>query len=172
MKVLEYGTGGSTLFFLDRVKSVVSIEHDAGWVGIVTSGLNADERSRWRCHLVEPESTSLASPPGSLPYRADYRSNAPEYSGRTFHNYVLSIDDYPDGSFDLIMIDGRARPSCFVHAFNKVKSRGYIVWDNTERENYHKAMSLAPKHMKMFDFPGPSPYADFFTRTTAWFNEG
>jgi hypothetical protein len=166
MKVFEYGTGGSTLFFLDRVESVVSIEHDAEWAGIVTSALTERERSRWSCHLIRPEKISDTAFSSD---RADYRSSAQGFSGKTFHEYVLSIDDYPEGCFDLIMIDGRARPSCFVHALSKVKNQGYIIWDNTERQNYHETMNLAPKCMKMFDFPGPSPYVDLFTRTTAWF---
>src|SRR5882757_1229120 len=31
MSVFEYGSGGSTLFWASRVKTVVSIEHDKGW---------------------------------------------------------------------------------------------------------------------------------------------
>ena len=172
MKVFEYGTGGSTLFFLDRVESVVSVEHDASWVEIVTSGLTEDELNRWSCHLIEPENTIDADSRGSLSDRAEYQSNAPDFLGSTFHQYVMSIDGYPDGGFDLIMIDGRSRPSCFVHALEKVKNQGYIFWDNTEREHYHETMDLAPENMKMIDFPGPSPYVDFFTRTTAWFRSG
>ena len=32
LKVFEFGSGGSTLFWLPRVAKCVSIEHDPGWV--------------------------------------------------------------------------------------------------------------------------------------------
>src|SRR5687767_11722284 len=37
MKVCEYGSGGSTLFFSRRVKSVYSIEDNAEWFSLVTN---------------------------------------------------------------------------------------------------------------------------------------
>jgi hypothetical protein len=99
---------------------------------------------------------------------ASYRSSSEKYHGCLFEAYAASIDDYPAESFDLILIDGRARPSCFLHALPRVKPGGYIVWDNTERAHYAAGMRLAPAQFAFFDFPGPSPYARFFTRTSIW----
>jgi hypothetical protein len=90
------------------------------------------------------------------------------YRAMSFQGYASAIDDYPDGYFDVVQIDGRARPSCFKHSLRKVKPNGYLVWDNTEREHYHRAMRMAPQHFQFGDFPGPLPYVPHFTRTSVW----
>src|SRR4051812_40445225 len=41
MTVCEYGSGGSTIFFAKRTKSVVSIESDPKWHELVTARLAA-----------------------------------------------------------------------------------------------------------------------------------
>jgi predicted GIY-YIG superfamily endonuclease len=53
-----------------------------------------------------------------------------------FVSYVKKIDSYPNEYFDVLVIDGRARPFCLKHGLNKVKPGGYIVYDNLEREYY------------------------------------
>jgi hypothetical protein len=39
LRVFEYGSGGSTTFFADRVRSVISVEHDLQWIDELTPGL-------------------------------------------------------------------------------------------------------------------------------------
>lgn len=43
-KVLEFGAGGSTLWFAERVKQVVSIEHDPDWQRVVQKNLTNGNR--------------------------------------------------------------------------------------------------------------------------------
>ena len=31
MRVFEYGSGGSTMFWISRVKELISVEHDLSW---------------------------------------------------------------------------------------------------------------------------------------------
>lgn len=68
----------------------------------------------------------------------------------------------------MILIDGRARPSCFLHAIPKLKVDGYVILDNTERAHYYPAMRLAPESFEFIDLPGPTPYLLSFTRTSVW----
>jgi predicted O-methyltransferase YrrM len=53
-----------------------------------------------------------------------------------FRSYVEAIDAYPDASFDLVVVDGRARPSCLRQAIPKLRPRGLLVLDNSDRDYY------------------------------------
>ena len=167
MKVFEFGTGGSTLFFLERGTNVVSIEHDVEWAAKVRESVNSDSKE-WVLTIVEPDlEKDFSNRRFDNPY--DYISSDKRYFDMSFRKYVSTIDSYPDKFFDLIMIDGRARPSCLVHALKKVNVGGVIVLDNTDRERYLSTMNLIKRcDFNFFDFPGASPYVNFFTRTSAW----
>lgn len=167
MRVFEYGTGGSTLFFAKRVKEVISIEHDCVWSQKVIDLLEKKKYKNVKISLIEPKLDELSI--GKDPSDPNaYISSSYLFSGYSFENYSRSIDMYPDGYFDLIVIDGRSRPSCFVHSLPKLKTGGYILWDNTDRNYYYPSMQNAPNHFDFIDFPGPSPYVNSFTRTSVW----
>lgn len=167
MRVWEYGSGGSTLFFAARAGEVLSVEHDPEWAGKVREALGRRGWTHCRLKCIEPAEEPGAA--GRDPADPDaYVSTDPPARGKTFRAYVNCIDEQADGSFDVILIDGRARPSCFKHGLSKIKPGGYIVWDNTERDYYHPAMRLAPAGFRFFDFPGPTPYVGHFSRTSAW----
>jgi hypothetical protein len=59
-----------------------------------------------------------------------------EYKDFILEDYVKSIEDYPDGYFDLVVVDGRARPSCILHSMQKVKVNGILLLDNADRSYY------------------------------------
>lgn len=167
MRVYEYGSGGSTLFFAKRAGTVISVDHDPIWRERVHARIRSRGHDNVELRLIKPAHDRRSegedpADPGA------YISGAGAFSGYSFRDYVSSIDAYPDDSFDLVLIDGRARPSCFLHSMPKVKRNGHIVWDNTERAHYHPAMARAPAEFAFLDFPGPSPYVSFFTRTSAW----
>lgn len=42
LRLFEYGSGGSTAFFADRVGSVVSVEHDQRWIDELTPTLKSN----------------------------------------------------------------------------------------------------------------------------------
>jgi hypothetical protein len=133
MSVFEYGSGGSTLFWATKGASVVSVEHDPSWYGVVRNRLTPSNDVDYR--LVEPEPGVLVA--GGEP--ADplaYASGDARYTQYNFKRYVAQIDDFPDTTFDLVSIDGRSRPSCIKHAVSKVKRNGLLVLDNAERSYY------------------------------------
>jgi hypothetical protein len=96
-----------------------------------------------------------------------YASSAEEYSGHSFRQYVVTVDDFPDQFFDFVAIDGRARPSCIQHARAKVKIGGYLMLDNSERPSYQPSVQLLSRWERR-QFYGPGPYNAYFWETTFW----
>lgn len=167
MKVFEYGLGGSTLFFAKRVEQVVSVEHEPEWYYQVSELLKENGMTNWEGHLIEPTNDELTERRDPSDYLS-YVSAANKFKNKSFKNYVLSIDKYPDKYFDLVLIDGRARTSCLFHSLSKVKRGGYIILDNSDRDYYLKKTYELLSNFQLIDFPGPSPYVNFFTRTSVW----
>lgn len=168
MRVFEYGSGGSTLFYAGRGARVVAVEHDRDWhrrVGerLAASGPDAvDLRLREPEHVPGGRTLDAADP-------ASYASEDPAYVGATFHAYASAIDEFPDEYFDLVSVDGRARPSCLRHAAPKVRRGGLLVLDNSERVEYACAdRLLTDKGWPRRICGGPGPYNSYFWQTTIW----
>jgi hypothetical protein len=53
-----------------------------------------------------------------------------------FRDYVDAIDSFPDQSFDLVIVDGRARELCLPLAFDKVRPGGFLLLDDADRPDY------------------------------------
>lgn len=167
-RVFEYGSGGSTLFFSDLVGELVTVEHDPNWFEVVAREMNESpfcKSNRWRTILAEP----VADVAGQNMEPSDalsYRSSDEQYQKCNFREYCSTIDEYPNEYFDLVVIDGRARPSCFMHSAHKVKVGGYIVLDNAERDTYQFIEESAAKlGFIITDFWAPGPYNRYGWRT-------
>lgn len=131
-RVFEYGSGASTIWLARRAAKVTSVEHDAAWYPEVERRIAAFPHARVR--LVAPDPTPSADP--------RYASDKPAWRGRTFHDYVHAIDAEP-GQFDLIVIDGRARTACLDHARSRLAPGGLIVFDNSHRAPYRRAIAAS-----------------------------
>jgi hypothetical protein len=149
MNVFEYGAGGSTLYFAKRVQRVVSVEHDQGFYELVRAMLL--QRKITNCDLV------LHIPEPCDEKSAPFVSHQCSYQGLCFEKYVKTIDGYPDQSFDLVMVDGRARMACIEGAVAKVKPGGAILLDNSERPGYAHAKELLANAVGL-DFFGVCPW--------------
>ena len=68
-----------------------------------------------------------------------YASEKEGWRGRSFKQYASAIDTEP-GQFDLIVVDGRARAACLAHAIRKLAPNGMILFDNSGRERYRRAI--------------------------------
>lgn len=128
-RVFEYGSGASTVWLAKRADSVISIDHDAGWI----------EFSRPR--LAELGNATVEHVPADERLDPDgrYRSGKPGYRDTSFHAYVDAIDRWP-GQFDLIVVDGRARSACLMKAVERLADDGMIVFDNSHRRRYREAI--------------------------------
>jgi hypothetical protein len=163
--VCEYGAGGSTLFLLERAGEVVTVESDGAWAERVGAAVADDRRRRWALEVAPPEvdpagrGTDPADPGG-------YVSASPAFLGFTFRAYAAAIDRFADEAFDVVVVGGRARPSCLRHALAKVRRGGLLVLDHAERSWYQPALALAgAPDWAREDRAGPGPYAERFWRT-------
>lgn len=136
-RVFEYGSGASTIWLAKRAKEVFSVEHDEGWFPVVHEKLKAFPNAH--LHLVPADEPAQSDPA--------YASTKPGWVGRTFRSYVHALDEV-DGEFDVIVVDGRARPACLPHAVKRLAEGGLVVFDNSRRPQYRSAISqsgLLPK---------------------------
>jgi hypothetical protein len=158
-RAFEFGSGGSTIFLASRIAEVVSVEHDPDWLRVVSGRLVALGRTNVALGLYPP--TKPQYPAGSI----TYESSDVRYRGLSFFNYASSIDAFGDGYFDLVLIDGRARPSCFLHAHRKIRVGGWLLLDNSERAGYKSILDAAAAWQALH-YHGPGPYVPQFWRTT------
>lgn len=136
MTVCEYGSGGSTIFFARRVKSVFSIEDNPQWYEMVTRRLKEKGLRNATVTL--------------CPF--DFRN--PE--GFDHSSYLHAM---PDDRFDVIVIDGseewrQVRPICFEKAEARVKRGGIIVVDDSWRYPKLREQNRAASH-EVFQSVGP-----------------
>jgi hypothetical protein len=165
MRVFEYGSGGSTLFWSARVNHVISVEHDEAWFSKMKKEFT-DLQIRNTEYFFAAPTPDPDFVKKNYQNPADYISGDKNYSGKNFEEYVKKIDKYADESFDVIVVDGRARPSCIQHSLSKLKSGGYLVIDNSEREYYMAPFKFHEQSWKMWKFAGPVPYIHDFSETT------
>jgi hypothetical protein len=105
MKGFEWGSGRSTVWFGRRLGHLVSIEHDPTWHARTVERLAAIG-----LHNVD--------------YRLALRDSEKKYASQ--------IEEFPDGHFDFILIDGEDRNDCVRAAAAKVRIGGWIVVDNAD----------------------------------------
>lgn len=134
-KVLEYGSGESTKQIAERVDSVLSIEHQKNWYEKVKNEIpnNAE------IVLVEPNYPHI--------------DGSGDGSFQQFKDYI----EYPIGKniFDVILIDGRARPWC-ASICKKISHEKTIVFidDFNTGEITRKDYKLAHYYLNELDHCG------------------
>ena len=167
MHIFEYGSGSSTLFWANRVKEVISIEHDAEWSKNVQKQLDNKRLSNVQLLLIVPEKKEFIDKK-DIADPHQYSTDDEMWGSFSFEKYVLKINEYPDNYFDFVVVDGRARPSCIAASANKIKVGGYMVVDNSERAYYfsNNGQSLRSTHWKRIDFCGPVPGLNHFHETS------
>jgi|SRR5436189_3162070 hypothetical protein len=163
MNIFEYGSGGSTFFWASRVKHITSVEHDRSWFEKIKMVLKEKKITNVDYVLSEPSSIPDFGKK-QFQIASDYISGDQSYNGKSFETYAKTIDNFPDEMFDLIVVDGRARPSCILHSLKKIKRGGYLVVDNSERKYYLSGFDLSS--WGTWIFFGPVPYSYNFSRTS------
>ncbi|MFA6264032.1 MAG: class I SAM-dependent methyltransferase [Candidatus Babeliales bacterium] len=119
-KILEFGSGASTIWFAQRTKNLVSIEHNAHWFKTVLDKLKADK-------TVINVKLSLKKRP-----------------------YHTACDAFPDETFDLILVDGRNRKLCIINSLRILKRGGILMLDNAERSYYQCVINEYLKNWKVY----------------------
>src|SRR6266404_4556441 len=113
MQVFEFGSGGSTLFFAQRTKSVTAVEDNANWCELVSQKLAAR-----RIDNVDLRHVPVA-------FTADDAFASSEY-----------LKAVRQSTFNVIIVDGtewtmNSRPICFRAAENQIAPAGIIVVDDS-----------------------------------------
>lgn len=163
--IFEYGSGGSTLFWQRLGASIVSIEHDPAWFSVVRRYLCETPAIDYR--LIAPQFDSER--PADFADPQNYRSGDKAFKGYSFYTYVSQIDDFPDDYFDIVVIDGRARPACIMHSVHKVKRNGILVLDNAEIAYYTEKTSHLLNHFAKTAFYGALPLVPWYSETAIYY---
>ena len=142
-RVLEFGGGGSTAWFVDRVQEVVTVESDEEWAEMIRD----ETASSTKIEL-------LLRPP------ADH-----------YAAYVEAADAYPDESFDVILVDGRERVECVKRSVGKLKPGGLMILDDSDRPKYKEVYAVL-QTWNSDHFYGLVPCKDVTGNTTIWEKPG
>lgn len=154
MKVFEFGSGGSTRFFSERVAEVQSVEHDELWFKMVKDKIGRNKNLNIMLREgVEVQNTSIAPVLNEMEDPLDYR------------NYSTPILDFEDQYFDIILVDGKARNVCIANSLAKLKKGGYLIVDNSNRKSYFKSLDKLDIWLVLRSF-GPSVNSKRFTQTS------
>jgi len=168
MKVFEWGSGGSTIFIAQRVRELVSIEHDVKWYDIVSQLIKRYEISNCKLLLKNPQFINNQLGRNEVKFLPDYLACEKGGQGFYFETYCRAIESYPNEYFDLVFIDGMARQSCITHALKKIKPEGFLMLDDTYKKEYASVEQLL-KRWKRKDFFGFKPgNRNRVYQTTIW----
>ena len=127
--MLEFGCGGSTLHFAKKVKRLYAIEHDREWFERMKSRIPANVNLRHVAAGAEPEGT---------PRVADCWEGLTHSSrANTFGAYIQAPKAFGT-PFDVVLIDGRARPECARAVLPLLAPQGVVfIHDYFCRPHYH-----------------------------------
>ncbi|MFO7826279.1 MAG: class I SAM-dependent methyltransferase [Cyclobacterium sp.] len=154
MKVFEFGSGGSTKFFVTRVKEIHSVEHDELWYNLVEKEIGGFQNLSLNLTKGEDKPITTAG------FISDEDNDSLDY-----RKYSNSISDFEDQYFDLILIDGKARNACIRNAIPKLKNGGFLIVDNSHRKSYSNTISSISNWLLFRSF-GPSVNSKRFTQTS------
>ena len=125
MRVLEFGAGGSSVFFLKKKVKLFSIEHENSWIKEVHEILSPKHLKNWIPHYMKS-----SNPNQQVPEPKDYLSK---------------IETIDNSSIEIALIDGRNRVECIKKSMPKIKPGGCIILDNSDRPEYAPAYQLLKK---------------------------
>lgn len=149
-RIFEWGSGASTLWLAARAGTVHSVEHHAGWAADLMPRLPANVV----LEVVEPTETRTPA----------VGSKKLGHGGLDFSAYVDAID-HTTGTFDVIVIDGRAREACLAKAVTRLAPGGVIVFDNVDRQRYRAAIASLGAQVEVTMTRGLTPALPYPTRT-------
>lgn len=110
----EWGSGSSSIWIANRVASLFTVEHNPNWANMVQEAIQVTGLNE-KVYLFQATLTV---------------------------NYSTPILLFPDEHFDAIFIDGKERVACLENALPRLKSKGLVCIDNTEREHYREGTEV------------------------------
>ncbi|MEX3008754.1 hypothetical protein [Hoeflea sp. TYP-13] len=140
LKVFEYGSGNSTLWWVKHNAEVVSCEHDPEWYQHIHNRLP----STVSYHLYELK----------VGHRKPYAEAITQYKSE----------------FQVVVIDGEDRVECGRNCVEALTDDGVIIWDNTNWEIYKPGLDfLTDQGFRRLDFYGLGPVMTAPSLTTIFY---
>ena len=130
--VVEYGSGGSTIWMADKVSHLQTIEHSEEWASVVASALLKREINNVSISVIP------------IKRRAVFRGPYPRGYLNAFRTYADFIMELPRP--DAVLVDGRARLSCMRRALQCLRPDGVLFlhdFGSCGRERYNEILSEA-----------------------------
>lgn len=143
-RILEWGSGGSTLWFADRLPpgaTLVSIDHDPAWHEQVKARIGKRDNVRL---LLFPAIKPLGK-----------NATIEEENADSVRDYIHAMDNE---TFDVIIIDGVARNACLRQAWQILSAEGVAFLHDAQRSWYDEGKSLFVEHGTIGscpEYPGP-----------------
>ena len=128
-QVLEFGSGGSTVWLAQRAERVCSIEHHQGWYREVSAELRRRDVSPDKAFVVHIAADSEAD--------SRYLGHQGSYSAYVKEGIKKAVEQL--GVLEVVFVDGRARVACVLDAQARVGVGGWIVLDDAQRKRYDPA---------------------------------
>jgi predicted O-methyltransferase YrrM len=113
-KILEFGVGGTTIWFSQYTKNLITVEHDKNWLDLTEDYIQNDTKNHH--------------------YNVSYFLRDRPYD--------CVCDMFVDNYFDFILIDGRDRIKCLQKCIRILKTGGIIMLDDAERIRYQCAYKM------------------------------
>lgn len=107
-RVLEFGSGRSTVWLANRCHFITSVENDPAWFDAMSKKLSAFENVDYR--FAPLQSASSAESP-----------------------YLNVLSELPEELYDILINDGRLRCEIAIKGIAKLRPGGLHVLDNAER---------------------------------------
>ncbi|PCJ97178.1 MAG: hypothetical protein COA50_05945 [Flavobacteriaceae bacterium] len=146
-KVLEFGSGNSTLWFLEKQCRVSSFEHSTTWHKVLNEYINSTRYSEetlnhFSYHISENKTT------------------------------WKHIEEMDDESFDLILVDSanefNNRNECIERSFPKLKKGGWMVLDNSDHPNNWPGGLYMDAMYERIRYTGFAAMGLYISQTSFW----
>ncbi len=146
MKVFEFGSGNSTIWFAKRVKEIKSVESNLEWIKLVQPRLN--ERAQIIHQAYEENQSSAIS------------------------KYAQAISTN-EGQYHIIIVDGKDRNNCVISSLDFLREDGVLILDNSERAEYAEGRKyLHARGFRGLDFWGMTPIVSQNYCTSLFYRSG
>jgi predicted O-methyltransferase YrrM len=142
---VEFGSGRSTVWFAERVRSLTSVEHDEQWYHAVAARLKERGLSNVD-YILAPEDQPM------------------ERGGESA--YARSALAFPDSSVDFALVDGHYRDYSAKFILPKLKPGGMLIIDNVNW--YLPCRSMAPNSRTGRLGPATPVWAEVGAELAGW----
>jgi predicted O-methyltransferase YrrM len=144
-KMLEFGSGRSTLWFSKRVRQITSVEHNPEWFKKIKEKIK-DLSIYNITYILHPKQEE------TLP------------SSET--NYVNATREFELSSLDVVLVDGTYRAQCVLKSLPLLKPGGLLIIDNVNR--YLPSNSKSPNSRSIAQGPIDDEWRQVCDQINSW----